>query len=215
MARQIKDILKGYFNTGDIPSEANFQDLIDSAVNTAETNNQTISSSLETHISGSGTFGSGIQGTGDSYQYHVAQINGEKITTCIIDLRGLSSSATTDTVIGLDGASESHLFQWNTASSGLLYKVELACAETPAGGEPDIDLKFSGSAQATFAAVTQSANVIIASNADLDAGEHRDTTNNVISGIPSHEDFIFLTNGSSGTTAEYTAGKIIAKFYGI
>ena len=215
MANQTKDILKGYFNTGDIPSEANFQDLIDSSVNQAETVNQVISSSLETHITGSGTFGSGIQGTGNTYQYHVSKINGEFVTTCIIDLRGLSSSATTDTVIGLDGASESHLFQYNTASHGLLYKVELACAETIATGEPNLSMKFSGSAQATFAAVTQSANVLINASSDLFAGEHVSSTDGTITSIPSHEDFIFLTNGASGTNAEYTAGKIIAKFYGI
>ena len=200
MANATKSTLKGYFQRGSIPSQENFETLVDATLAPA-------SSSLNS--------GEGVQGTGDTFKLDVSEINSEKILTCIVDLRGLSSSATTDTVIGLSGSSESHLFQWDTSSFGLPYKVELACAETPAGGQKDFDVKFSGSAQATYAAITQSANRIITSNTDLDVGEHLSSANSTMLGIPSHDDFVFLTNGGSGTTGIYTAGKLIIKFYGI
>jgi hypothetical protein len=199
MANVTKSTLKGYFQRGSIPSQENFETLVDATLAPA-------SSSLNS--------GEGVQGTGDTFKLDVSEINSEKILTCIVDLRGLSSSATTDTVVGVSGSSESHLVQWDTSSFGLPYKVELACAETPVGGQLDFDVKFSGSAQPTFAAVTQSANSVVAGT-NFNAGEIRSNTNSTMTGVPSHDDFIFLTNGGSGTTGIYTAGKLIIKFYGI
>jgi len=50
MAKQNKTTLKGYFETGDIPSQAQYADLIDSKLNLSETGVQiaagTISSSF-------------------------------------------------------------------------------------------------------------------------------------------------------------------------
>ena len=215
MANQTKDILKGYFNTGDIPSEANFQDLIDSSLNQAETICQVLSGSLKTHITGSGTYGSGMQGTGDGYKYNVIELNNEKITTIVVDLQGLSSSATTNNVIGLSGSSDASLFRYYNTVHGSLYKVEIGCAEEPAGGEPHLSLKFSGSAQSTFANIFQSANVILSTGGDLNTGELISNVNSALTAVPSDNDFVYLVNGSSGTDAAYTAGKLIIKFYGL
>jgi len=208
-----KSTLKGYFATGNIPSQTNFEDLVDCNINTAETNQQFLSGSLVTHITGSSTYGSGIQGTGDSYQYHVAQINGEKITTVIMDLQGLSGSATDNAIIGISGSSDASLFQWDTAVHGNLYKVDLGCGETLAGSVNDVDLAFSASIQSTFATVTQSNAVILTSDSARDSGEFK--TTETISGVPSTNDYIYMTNGTSGATGIYTAGKLIVKFYGI
>ena len=41
MATQTGTVLKGYFNTGDQPTEANFADLIDSNLNLTDGNNNT------------------------------------------------------------------------------------------------------------------------------------------------------------------------------
>tara|TARA_R110001599_G_scaffold116173_3_gene283645 strand:+ start:538 stop:1068 length:531 start_codon:yes stop_codon:yes gene_type:complete len=42
MANQTKSVLKGYFETGDTPSQAQYADLIDSQLNLSETTAQTI-----------------------------------------------------------------------------------------------------------------------------------------------------------------------------
>lgn len=215
MANQTKDILKGYFNTGDIPSEANFQDLIDSSLNQAETVTQVLSGSLKTHITGSGTYGSGMQGTGNDYKYNVMELNNEKITTIVVDFQGLSSSADTNDIIGLSGSSDASLFRYYNNVHGSIYKIEIGCAEALVGGEPHLTLKFSGSAQSTYANISQSANIILSTGGDLDTGELISNVNSALSTVPNDTDFIYLVNGTSGTDGAYTAGKIIVKFYGI
>ena len=62
MAEKKRNILKGYFDTGDIPTQGQYRDLIDSQLNLAETGTQTMSGSLivsqsistESHITASG-----------------------------------------------------------------------------------------------------------------------------------------------------------------
>ena len=46
MAEKKRNILKGYFDTGDIPTQGQYRDLIDSQLNLAETGTQTMSGSL-------------------------------------------------------------------------------------------------------------------------------------------------------------------------
>ena len=79
MANQTKSVLKGYFETGDTPSQAQYADLIDSQLNLSETGVQTaagtISSSIlevANHITASGN----ISASGNLYG---AQIHGGKI----------------------------------------------------------------------------------------------------------------------------------------
>ena len=215
MANVTKPTLKGYFEKGSIPTQTNFEDLVDSSLNTAETICQVLSSSLKTHITGSGTYGSGVQGTGDGYKYNVIELNNEKITTIVVDLQGLSSSAAANNVIGLSGSSNASLFRYYNAVHGTLYKVEIGCPEALAGGESHVTLKFSGSAQSTFANVSQSANTILSSGGDLGTAELVSNVNAALTAVPYENDFVYLVNGSSGTTGAYTAGKLIVKFYGI
>ena len=213
MANQTKDTLKGYFNTGDIPSEANFQDLIDSSINQSETICQVLSGSLKTHITGSGTYGSGIVGTGDGYKVHTFEINNEKITTLVVDMQGISSSATINQIVGVSG-SDNHLFQWSTPAHGLCYKVEMGCGETLSGGTTDIDVFATASAQATFATAGAS-EVIFQSQGNHVAGRSRSSLGEELAHIPTTGDYIYLTNGAFGTNGTYTTGKLIIKFYGI
>ena len=70
MAKQNRNTLKGYFETGDIPTGANYVDLIDSPVmldteNTGSLNLQGTGSFSEISISSTGSFGSvSASGTG-------------------------------------------------------------------------------------------------------------------------------------------------------
>tara|TARA_R110000822_G_scaffold286671_2_gene407975 strand:- start:397 stop:1041 length:645 start_codon:yes stop_codon:yes gene_type:complete len=208
-----KSTLKGYFATGQIPTQPHFEDLVDCSINTAETSQQFLSSSLVTHVVGSSTYGAGVQGTGDVYKHNVLDVNSEKITTIVVDLQGLSASAADNAVIGLSGSDSSYLMQWKTAVNGNLYKIELGCGETLLGGGADVDLAFSASIQSTYATISQSNAVLFTSDSGRDAGDFK--TSNSMVGVPSNDDYIHLMNGTSGTDSPYTAGKLIIKFYGI
>ena len=50
MAKQNRTTLKGYFETGDIPSQAQYADLIDSNLNLAETGIQIIPGTVSSSI---------------------------------------------------------------------------------------------------------------------------------------------------------------------
>ncbi|MDB4571700.1 hypothetical protein N9Z72_00310 [Akkermansiaceae bacterium] len=79
MAKQNKKTLKGYFETGDVPNQTQYQHLIDSQLNLAETGTQilvgTLSSSfleIENHITASGN----IRVSGSEGNIHL-NINGQ------------------------------------------------------------------------------------------------------------------------------------------
>ena len=59
MSTQTRTTLKGYFNTGDTPTEANYGDLIDSSLNLADTSAQTIASKV--FLSGEVTASQGLR----------------------------------------------------------------------------------------------------------------------------------------------------------
>ena len=199
MANVTKSTLKGYFQKGSIPSQANFQSLIDTTLAPQ-------SSSIDT--------GTGVQGTGDAYKLDIADINNEKITTVVLDLQGLSSSGADNGIIGLDGSTSSYLMKWDTPTNGNLYKVEVGCGETLSGGVTDIDLAFSASIQSTHATISQSNAVFFTSDSARDQGDFKSPESMI--GVPTNNDYLYLVNGTGGQSGgAYTAGKLIIKFYGI
>lgn len=208
-----KSTLKGYFATGQIPTQTNFEDLVDCNINTAETAVQTLSSSLDTHVVGIASHSAGIQGSGDSYKLNVVKLNNEFITTIVVDLQGLSSSAAGQTIIGTSG-SDSSLFKWSTTANGNCYKAEIGVGESPAGGNVRLDLMKSSSLQATFASSVGD-NQIIDFGQQMDQGDTISSDNNALDAVPVDGDFIYLKSGAVGTNGNYTAGKLIIKFYGI
>ena len=152
-----KTTLKTYFNTGDQPTEANFTDLIDSNLNLADTTAQSVVSATTfggqmsasavyasgaLHIEDTGATGRGAGAlTGSAFSVKTANINGECVTTILVDLEGMKSKNDEGDVIGIAGTANSYLMKWETARHGVAYKLEMACLEAPTGGTEDIDLR--------------------------------------------------------------------------
>jgi len=74
MAKQNKTTLKGYFETGDIPSQTQYADLIDSNLNLSETTEQTIAGGL--NIGGNITASSNISSSGTIITKDITIIRG-------------------------------------------------------------------------------------------------------------------------------------------
>jgi hypothetical protein len=214
--------LKAYFETGDKPTQGQFADLIESNVNltdaTTVTGDLCISSSL-LQISSSNitTRGAGAA-TGSAFHCKLAHINGETITTILVDLEGMKSKNDTDDIIGIAGTISASLMRWDTAKHGILYKVEMACIETPAGGEPDIDLRANTFGEATYDTDGSSYTLLVSGGGDWAVG--RSINQNSNGGLHQQtqlvtNDHIYLAAGSNGADAVYTAGKFIIKFYGV
>jgi hypothetical protein len=145
---------------------------------------------------------------------YVSKINGEIVTTIIVDIGGGSivSSADEGDVIGESGAANAYITQLTSAVNGIVYKAEMACLELPTTGDANINLTAN-----TSGTIAENANgeggVVL-----INAGTHAVGKNIVsTSGDEFNEGlvnyYLYLTHG--GTTAgTYGAGQFIIKLYG-
>ena len=227
-----KTTLKTYFNTGDQPTEANFTDLIDSNLNLADTTAQSVVSATTfggqmsasavyasgaLHIEDTGATGRGAGAlTGSAFSVKTANINGECVTTILVDLEGMKSKNDEGDVIGIAGTANSYLMKWETARHGVAYKLEMACLEAPTGGSEDIDLRSNSSATATYDTDGSSFTALLAAGGDWSVGKRLGTDGAIGTQTQiADNDYIYLVAGDANTDGIYTAGKLIIKIYGV
>lgn len=155
--------------------------------------------------------GSGIDGIAETYKAGVLRMGPIVYTSIFIDLTGLNSSAAGD-IIGDDAAANCHIGQITTARNGTLMGGRMSCLETPAGGEPDIDLYSATEATGTEdAAITG-----LTETALLDAAA--DWTGLLapkgLTALPAANEYLYLVGSGAGTDATYTAGKLLIELWG-
>ena len=146
---------------------------------------------------------------------YVSKINGEIVTTIIVDIGGGSivSSSDAGDVIGENGVANSYITKLTSAVNGIVYKAEMACLELPTTGDADINLTANTSGTIAEDADGESGGVVL-----INAGTHA-VGKNIVStsgttftaGLVNY--YLYLTHG--GTTAgTYGAGQFIIKLYG-
>jgi hypothetical protein len=135
--------------------------------------------------------------------------NGVIITQTKIDLTGLASVADADDVIGLAAGGAAFIGRNVVANNGVIFKVELACLETPATGDNDIDLKTSSSATAAYNDDGAAFGSVFNSG-DWVAGTCRQ---NLVPALTAN-DYFYLTAGTGDAGATYTAGMYVLTTYG-
>ena len=162
--------------------------------------------------------GSGIFPThAESYAANVT-VAGDLIKTEIfIDLTGLNSSAAGD-IIGKDGGTANcHIGQITAALNGTIIGGSIACLETPAGGEPDIDV-FSatvGTGAEDTAVTDLTETKLFDAGQDFIAGLSANQFNfGGFIAVPAADEFLYLVGSGGGTSATYTAGKFLITLYG-
>ena len=134
--------------------------------------------------------------------------NGTIITETKIDLTGLASKDTANDVIGLSAGGVAYIGQNVVANNGIIYKAELICLETPAGGDDDVNvvanasgtLEYDGAGGTTYGV----------NGGDAVAGQ---TVANLVQGLTA-DHYFYLTAGTGDTAATYTAGQFIFRTYG-
>jgi len=103
MAKQNRTTLKGYFETGDTPSQAQYADLIDSKVNLSESNTGDIT--LVGNISASGTvFANALDLEGANITYNAANDLLKFGDSIKLGIGAGPVGATADLIISSDGA---------------------------------------------------------------------------------------------------------------
>ena len=155
--------------------------------------------------------GAGITGgVGTVYKSSVSKIGGIIRTSILIDLTGLSSSTTDLDIIG-QGAVAAHLGQITAARTGTILTGRVTCLEAPVGGVTDIDLYSATEATGVFdggiAALTETA--LLTSGAAWTLGRTVP-----IAAVPAANEYLYLTCGTLGTAAAYTAGKFLIELEG-
>ena len=156
----------------------------------------------------------GIEGTAETYITQVERFKSDTTTnvnlvktTLMIDLTGLASSGAND-IIGKAGTGVAYIGRVTTANTGVVFGVTMECFETPAGGDPDIDLYSATEATGVEdSAIGDLTETQIINSGDLAAGSR------VAGGGIVADQYLYLVAGSA-TNADYTAGRLLITIHG-
>ena len=105
-----------------------------------------------------------------------------------------------------------YLTRLTVATTGQVYRAEMACIETPAGGSTNINLVANASSIASNNDVVTNGSVIITGSTHS-IGRHVFSLRGANLGDLA-DDYLYLAAGSGSSSQSYTAGKFIIKLYG-
>lgn len=152
--------------------------------------------------------GAGLIGTAAVPKTYRWTENGVIITRFKIDLTGLASKNTANDVIGLAAGGNAFIRQYKTAIDGIIFKAELSCIETPAGGDNDVNVVAAASGTLAYDGAGGTTYGI--NGGDAVAGQ---TIQNLVQGLTA-DHYFYLTAGTGDTAATYTAGQFIFTTWG-
>ena len=199
--------------SGPIRSKGGFTSIATTAGTGAETTQMSISSAGFTSLNANTMAteaGTGITGgTGTIYRSSLIREGGIIKTSILIDLTGLRSTANGD-IIGVDGTSNvCHIGQITAARNGTILAGRMPCFETPAGGDPDINVHSATEGTGVEdGAISDLTETLLVNSGDLATG-----TVVTFTGVPAADEFLYLTLGAT-TNADYTAGKLLIELFG-
>ena len=193
---------------GPVRSENGFETITKNAT----TGTVTITSGNKMAVEAAGS--AGIEGTAAVYVTQVERFKSDTTTnvnivktTIMIDLTGLRSTAAGD-IIGKDGDGVAYIGQVTTANSGTVFGVTMMCLETPAGGDPDINLHSATEATGVEdTPISDLTETLIINSGDLVVGGL------VAGGDIAADQYLYLTAGAA-TDATYTAGRLLITITG-
>jgi len=156
--------------------------------------------------------GAGITGgTGTVYESSVERVGGMIRTTILIDLTGLSSTATGGDIIGT-GTAAAHLGQITTARNGTIFAGQVTCWEVPTTGDDDIDLysavEDTGAYDDAISGLDETALLAAGGAWTLGSANAKPLT-----ALPAADEYLYLTTGAT-TAGEYDAGKLMIELWG-
>ena len=156
--------------------------------------------------------GPGISsGTGTICENGVRRDGNIITTTILIDVTGLNSSVAGDT-IGVNAATGVYLAQIDFSRCGTPFAGGIRCLETPAGGEPDIDLYSytEGNMAEDDDEVSVLGTALVNTAVDWTSA----LAEKHFTGLPADGEYLYLLGSGGGTAATYTAGKFVITLYG-
>lgn len=156
--------------------------------------------------------GSGILTHAAVFKSSVERVGSIIKTTILIDLTGLNSGDADGDIIGKAATANCHIGQITAAINGTIVAGRVSCLETPAGGEPDIDLYSAtvatGVEDTAIGDLTETA--LLAAAADW-------TSTMAPKGItanPAADAYLYLVASGGATDDTYTAGIMMIELWG-
>ena len=161
----------------------------------------------------------GIEGTASVYITQVERLKSDVDTnvnivktSIMIDLTGLNSGGTIGDIIGKNGSGVAYIGQVTTASQGVVFGTTMECFETPAGGDPDINLysatEGTGVEDTAIGDLTET---LIINGGDAAAGTR--VANESAAATIAADQYLYLTSGAV-TDGEFTAGRLLITILG-
>tara|TARA_R100001126_G_C4777389_1_gene125412 strand:- start:25 stop:645 length:621 start_codon:yes stop_codon:yes gene_type:complete len=195
--------------SGPVRSENGFQTVSKNATTGAIT----VTSGNKMAVEATG--GAGIEGTAAVYITQVERLKSDVDTnvnivktSIMIDLTGLNCGGTAGDIIGKDGAGVAFIGQVTTANQGTVFGVTMESFETPAGGDPDINLHSATEGTGVEdTAISDLTETLIINGGDQTAGTR------TAGGEIAADQFLYLTCGTA-TAGTYTAGRLLITILG-
>ena len=160
------------------------------------------------------TVGTGFDGAAQArwLPYGLHGASGMRVTEFFFDLTNLVNSTTANDIIGETATANCHFGQITAAIHGAVEGIEVICLETPAGGDPDIDLysatESTGTENALVTDLTET--LLLARAASWANGDVRGATV-----MPAASQYLYLAVGSAGgAPGTYSAGKFLVRIFG-
>ncbi len=130
------------------------------------------------------------------------------VTQFKIDMTGLKSKNVAADVIGLASAVDAYIGRNVVATNGIIFKMSIACLETPAGGDDDINVVANASG--TLGYDEAGGTTFGINSGDLVAGR---VIENLVQGLTA-DHYFYLTAGNGDLDVVYTAGMLLITWYG-
>lgn len=158
--------------------------------------------------------GAGAIGTAVAPKTYRWSENGTIITEIHVDITGLACKGDAQgDAIGLAAGGDAYIGRYVVATTGVIYRIEMICLETPAEGtatfEQDIDLMAEDDSDVAYDGAVD--DTVIAAGLDWVTG------NMVVDNLPAltANDYFYLGEGDVGaTTGVYNAGMFIVRLFG-
>jgi len=161
------------------------------------------------------TPGTGIStGTNTICEHRVTKVGGLFRTEILIDLTGLNDGGTANDIIGKDGGTVNcHIGQILAAVNGTITAGRISCIETPAGGDPDVDLYAADGGVGAQDAGIDTADTGSAAKL-LDHGDWAAGEVGILTAFPPANEYLYLACGAN-TAADYSAGIFVIELWGV
>lgn len=144
-------------------------------------------------------------------EHRVSRVGGLYKTEILIDLTDLADDDAAGDIIGKpDDTANCHIGQITAALNGTIIAGRVTCFETPAGGDPDIDLWYANEATGAQGAL------ITGLTGEIQCINHGDWTAedlDYLTALPAADKYLYLAAGAS-TNNTYTAGILLIELWG-